>query len=171
MTRQQHQNNQQLKKTQRQTIKANETNPKKKSIQNHSLLLHVRLPVNSKPWNWNWWNSCSFGLLCSALYGSAKGTRFLLVSLFSSAVHFNIRLFISAFRHLLLLLLLLIIIYSLDFDIELCSFAVSIVAAAFFICLSIRVGLYELHMNLQFACFELTLRFFFFNPTLNPTMV
>lgn len=46
----------------------------------HLLLLFP--PLNLKPWNWNWWNSCSFGSLCSALYGSAKGTRFLLVSCF-----------------------------------------------------------------------------------------
>lgn len=79
------------------------------------------LPLNSKPWNWNWWNSCSFGWFASFTHSYGMQKVLASFSLFHSVlhVHFIIQLFISVFRHLLLLLLLLIIIYSLvDFSIE-----------------------------------------------------
>lgn len=92
-------------------------------------LLLLFLPLNPRPWNWNSWNSCYFGSFCSCFVICRK-VRSALVFFFSSLVvadHFNTRLYISAFRHLLLLLLLLIIIYSLNFNIELDSFALSTV--------------------------------------------
>lgn len=63
-----------------------------------SSIVVTLLPLNPKPWNWNWWNSCSLGSVRFVRsYGVCKRQSSSCPSLSTPFVHFITRLFIFCF--------------------------------------------------------------------------